>query len=109
MEMLEMDTMDTTVKEKTRRGRNKNEGIKKERVQFDFSPSALHILDELKEKTGAATRAETVRDALKVYEWFIRTAEPESIITVANKNGDLLSKLQGFVLGAKQPKQETPL
>ncbi len=33
----------------------------KERVQFDFSPEALQRLDEIKRKTGAATRAETVR------------------------------------------------
>jgi hypothetical protein len=46
-------------------------GRQKERVQFDFSLDALHRLDALKEKTDAATRAETVRNALRIYEWLI--------------------------------------
>lgn len=39
----------------------------KERVQFDFTPDQLAEIDALREKLGAATRAELVRRALRAY------------------------------------------
>ena len=39
----------------------------KTRVQFDFSPSMVELLDRLVQETEAATRAELVRRALSVY------------------------------------------
>ncbi len=53
----------------------------KERVQFDFTPDALDRLDQIKAATGATTRAETVRHALKVYEWFVQL-EQEYVIEI---------------------------
>lgn len=58
----------------------------KERVQFDFSPEALQRLDDLKEKIDAATRAEVVRNALRLYEWIVNEIDPESTIKVFDKN-----------------------
>jgi hypothetical protein len=63
----------------------------KERVQFDFSPEALQRLDELKEKTDAATRAETVRKALKVFEWLVNEADPDGSIQILDKNKEVIA------------------
>lgn len=70
----------------------------KERVQFDFSPEALQRLDEIKEKTGATTRAETVRNALKVYEWLVNELDPDSTIKVFAKNGDTVALIKTSLL-----------
>lgn len=58
----------------------------KERVQFDFFPEALQRLDNIKEKTEAATRAEVIRNALKVYEWLVNELDPDSTIKVLDKD-----------------------
>jgi metal-responsive CopG/Arc/MetJ family transcriptional regulator len=72
----------------------------KERVQFDFAPEALQRLDDIKQKTGAATRAETVRNALRVYEWLVDEIEddPESTIKVVNKKDEVTSMLKAKFL-----------
>lgn len=70
----------------------------KERVQFDFSPEALQRLDEIKLKIGAATRAETVRNALRLYEWFVNETEPESTIKILDKNNQVTSIFKAKLL-----------
>ncbi len=39
----------------------------KQRVQFDFSPDVLEILDRLKDRTDVSTRADAVRNAIKFH------------------------------------------
>jgi metal-responsive CopG/Arc/MetJ family transcriptional regulator len=70
----------------------------KERVQFDFSPEALERLDAIKGKTGAATRAEVVRNALKVYEWLINEIDPDSTIKVVDKNNKATTMFRANLL-----------
>ena len=70
----------------------------KERVQFDFSTEALQRLDAIKEQTGAATRAEVVRNALKVYEWLISEISPDSTIEVVDKNNKSTTKFKANLL-----------
>ena len=70
----------------------------KERVQFDFSSEALQRLDELKLKVGAATRAETVRNALRLYEWFVNETDPESTIKVFDKSNEATSIFKAKLL-----------
>lgn len=53
-----------------------------QRLQFEFSPEALDKLDKIKEKSGATTRAEAIRQALRVYEWVVNELEPDDTITV---------------------------
>jgi hypothetical protein len=60
----------------------------KERVQLDFAPEALQRLDDIKQKTGATTRAEVVRNALRVYEWLVNEVDPDSTIKVVNKSNE---------------------
>lgn len=59
----------------------------KQRVQFDFSPEALKRLETMQELLDAPTKAEVVRNALKVYEWLLTQIDPESIIEVQDKEG----------------------
>ncbi len=42
------------------------------RLQFDVTPEALEKLDALKKEAGATTRADLVRNALRLYEWFLQ-------------------------------------
>jgi metal-responsive CopG/Arc/MetJ family transcriptional regulator len=66
----------------------------KERVQFDFAPEALQRLDGIKLKTGATTRAEVVRNALRVYEWLVNEIDPDSTIKVVNKSNETTDMLK---------------
>jgi hypothetical protein len=57
----------------------------KERVQFDFSEETLQRLDEIMKKTGAATRVEAMRNALRAYDWLV-DFRPEDSIKVTRKS-----------------------
>lgn len=50
------------------------------RVQFDFTQDALDRMDEIKTKSGATTRAETIRQALRLYEWLLSLPETTQIV-----------------------------
>ena len=44
----------------------------RKRVQIDFSPTAYARLDAIRERSEAHSNAETVRNALRLYDWFLR-------------------------------------
>lgn len=71
----------------------------KTRVQFDFAPEALRRLDEIKAKTGAATRAETVRMALRLYEWFVyeTSSHPNCTLTLTDQD-HIISQFRASLL-----------
>lgn len=71
---------------------------KKERVQLDFSQDSLQRLDTLKVLIGAGTRAETIRQALRLFDWFINETDPDSVIEVTDKNGEVTSKFKASLL-----------
>ena len=48
---------------------------KEKRLQIDFSPAAYQSLLHLREKAGSRTLAEVVRNALRLYEWFLEQKE----------------------------------
>jgi metal-responsive CopG/Arc/MetJ family transcriptional regulator len=70
----------------------------KERVQFDFSSEALQRLDDMKTRTGAATRAEVVRNALRLYEWFVSELEPENTIKVFDQSKEAIAIFKAKML-----------
>ena len=70
----------------------------KQRVQFDFSPGALQRLEDLKEKVDATTKAEVIRNALKIYEWFATQIDPSSIIEVKDQEGNTIFRIPAKVL-----------
>ena len=44
---------------------------KRHRVQFDFSPEAYERLKALQHRANVQTYADLVRNALRLYEWFL--------------------------------------
>ena len=64
----------------------------KVRVQFDFTPEALERVDVIQEKIGVSTRAEVIRNALKVYEWFVGLS-PEQIIEIQELTGEMIYRI----------------
>ncbi|HZR41669.1 MAG TPA: hypothetical protein VFB12_16230 [Ktedonobacteraceae bacterium] len=64
----------------------------KERIQLDFSPDALEKLDQMKEIIGASTRAETIRQALRLFEWFVTELRPSDTITVTDEEKEIVTK-----------------
>jgi hypothetical protein len=70
----------------------------KQRVQFDFSPEALQRLEDLKELVDASTKAEVVRNALKLYEWFVSQVDPNYIIEVKDQKDQIIFRIPAKVL-----------
>jgi hypothetical protein len=62
----------------------------KTRVQFDFSPRALARLKLLQEKTEAASYAEVVKNALKLYDGLIEEVERGSEFMIKDKDGNIV-------------------
>ncbi|GAC1359722.1 MAG: hypothetical protein NVS2B12_37760 [Ktedonobacteraceae bacterium] len=71
---------------------------KKERVQLDFAPEALARLDELKDDIGATTRAETIRQALRLFNWFVSESRPDDTITITDRDGKIVSKFKAILI-----------
>ena len=94
--------MPSSVKDKELKGtgepKQSDEPKQITRVQFDFSPEAMQRLDEIKEMAGSATRAETIRNALRLYAWFITETEPDSTIKIIDRNGELTSIFKASLL-----------
>lgn len=70
----------------------------KERVQLDFSPESLERLEQLKEAVGASTRAEVIRQALRLYEWFINETDPTSTVQITDSDGEIRAKFKASLL-----------
>jgi Ribbon-helix-helix protein, copG family len=70
----------------------------KERVQLDFAPEALERLDKLREQTGASTRAETIRQALRLFEWFVNDTDPNDTITITDSSGEMVAMFKARLL-----------
>jgi len=65
--------------------------MKKERLIIDLNTCSMSKLDQLVEKTGAATRAEFIRNLLSFSEAAIDNIEKKNEILLKNKNG-IISK-----------------
>lgn len=65
----------------------------KQRIQFDFTVESMKRLEDLKEKTDATTKAEVVRNALKLYEWIVTQIEPNSIMEIKDQEGNIQFKI----------------
>jgi hypothetical protein len=61
----------------------------KNRVQLDLTPRSMNILAELKEKTEAASYAEVIRNALKLYDGLIAEAEKGNGFLVQDAAGNI--------------------
>jgi hypothetical protein len=65
----------------------------KQRIQFDFTPESLKRLEYLKEKTDASTKAEVVRNALRLYEWFVNQIDPNYTVEIKDKEDKTVYKI----------------
>jgi hypothetical protein len=63
--------------------------ISKNRVQFDLPPRSMDRLNVLKVKTEAASYAEVVKNALRLYEALIEETESGKQFFVRDENGVL--------------------
>jgi hypothetical protein len=70
----------------------------KVRVQFEFTPEALARLEALKLVTDASTRAEVVRNALRLYEWFVNQAKADNTIMSVDEGGRVASQFKARLL-----------
>jgi hypothetical protein len=64
----------------------------RQRVQLDFSPEAYNRLTALRKKAEARTNAELVRNALRLYEWFLEQKDKERKIHVVD--GDNVKEVE---------------
>ena len=77
---------------------NKNEEAKTEkelgrhRLQLDFSQEAYERSAQIKEKSEARTNAEVVRNALRLYEWFLDLKRKNAKIHVVE--GDTIKEVE---------------
>src|SRR5689334_16565808 len=69
------------------------DNMKSRRIQFDFAPEALKRLESLQERSKASTKAEVIRDALKLYDWFLEQFEPDYLLEVKDAEGNSLYKI----------------
>ena len=59
----------------------------KTRVQLDFHPKAMAALERLKKKTEAASYAEVIRNALRLYDGIIDEGGPDARMVVQRPDG----------------------
>jgi hypothetical protein len=70
-----------------RAGEGERAIAKKNRVQLDFAPRSMERLNALKAKTEAASYAEVVKNALRLYEALIEETEDGKQFLVRDKDG----------------------
>jgi hypothetical protein len=70
----------------------------KERLQFDFTSDAVDRLDEIRDLIGATSRAEVIRNALRVYEWLIKDVGDEDTIQVITKEKKVAARFNAKLL-----------
>jgi metal-responsive CopG/Arc/MetJ family transcriptional regulator len=58
------------------------------RIQFDVAASMADLLDKLVKKSGATTRAEVLRQAIRLYDYVVE--KQDNSVTISFKNGLLL-------------------
>jgi ribbon-helix-helix CopG family protein len=61
----------------------------KTRLQFDFSEDALKELQELQAETGLPTRAELIRQSLRLLQWMLKETTDNNATFLVEKNGKI--------------------
>ncbi len=63
--------------------------VHKNRVQFDLAPRSMERLNALKTKTEAASYAEVVKNAFRLYEALIEETESGKQFLVRDRDGTI--------------------
>jgi hypothetical protein len=58
----------------------------RQRVQLEFTQEAFDRMLQIKEMANATTNAEVVRNALRVYEWFLRQKAENNRLQLVKDN-----------------------
>jgi hypothetical protein len=61
------------------------------RVQLEMPPQAMERLQRLKERTEAASYAEVIRSALRVFEALVEEHEKGSEFVLKRANGEMMT------------------
>lgn len=64
------------------------------RVQLDFSEEAFNRLEEIRKAKDVATKAEVIRDAIRIYEWLVEQSKANRIIEVQDSEGNQVSRIE---------------
>jgi metal-responsive CopG/Arc/MetJ family transcriptional regulator len=73
----------------------------KTRLQFDFTDDALNELDELKSATGAPSRAEVIRQSLRLLQWTIEQTRDQNATVLVEKDGRQREVIFPFLSSAR--------
>lgn len=72
------------------------------RVQFNLSKEILELVDGMKNKTGASTRAEVLRAALNCYAWILtEKGKGLKIVAINGETKDIEETLSPFAVYSK--------
>ena len=61
------------------------------RVQLEMPPQAMERLQSLKERSEAASYAEVIRNALRLYEALVDEHEKGSAFSLKRRNGEVVA------------------
>lgn len=64
------------------------------RVQLDFSEDAFNRLEEIRKAKDVATKAEVIRDAIRIYEWLVEQSKAGRIIEIQDSEGNQVSRIE---------------
>lgn len=67
---------------------------RRHRLQFDFSPEAYDRLKRLRNKAEARTFAEMVRNALRLYEWFLDQKDRDLRIALIDHDEKVVREIE---------------
>jgi len=86
-----MSTLTFTSDERheTQEAVEKQSKVTKNRVQFDLPPRSMERLNALKLKTEAASYAEVVKNALRLYEALIEETEQGKTFLIRDESGSI--------------------
>jgi len=59
---------------------------KKYKISLEFTEPAFKRLDEINKLAGTTSNATTIRNALRVYDWFLQQKEKGNVVQVVDGN-----------------------
>jgi hypothetical protein len=77
-----------------------NESAPPIRLELDVAPDALARIDVLAQQSGAQTRAEVIRQALRLYEWFLQEVDPADTVVIEDVHGARAAVFRAALLRA---------
>ncbi len=68
-----------------------------QKVQFNFSQTAIDSLDHLKEDVGASSRVELVRSAVNLMQWIVNEIKEGNTICLKTRDGEIQKIVLPFI------------